>query len=610
MSPTRQQGYESATNVDFFVEQPSKKRKIQQDRPAAETAAPVRRENLDSVFDLSSDIELPSITSPERGVNSRAPEPALPEILVDDIVFSSSAPVALGNKRSEKCAAANVLELSSDSLPDDPLEGLFSASQPTVNRSAGSGFTESTSKILASLERNPLQELTANTQRHCSKSGGADTSKQKSMDRSLDNIFVSSPPKPQPRKSKTADSALKRAEKEAEKAAQKERKDAAKAQKAREKQRAADLAEVNKSKLNKKDAVAEMLVEVSGDLQSTSVGNQMEEHMKNLQVPLSYFEQPVTLDGDDARLTELGGIIRWCRTVTAAYDHDAGQWVPTKKTTIKQEHHVLLYLKAQEFAMIAAGYSGEADALPPSEAQMRQNFDFHVSTLRSRYPNCTIIYLIEGMQSWLKKNQNARNREYAAAVRSQHLSDSANEPSTSQPKPRQRKPPKSPPIDLSFLTEDTLESLSLHLQLHHKPLLIQHTTSPATTSLQILAFTQHLSTRPYRQLALTQNLHTASFCTATGQVRTGDDAQDTYIKMLQEIQRVTPSIAYGIAGEYRCVRELVGGFRREGNLVLEDIRKSTNRDGGWTDQRVGPAISRRLGKVFMGRDPGAMDGMS
>lgn len=66
------------------------------------------------------------------------------------------------------------------------------------------------------------------------------------------------------------------------------------------------------------------------------------------------------------------------------------------------------------------------------------------------------------------------------------------------------------------------------------------------------------------------NLDT-SFCMESGQVKTGDDKSDTFIKMLQEVVRVTAPIAYGIATDYPDVVSLVKVMRRRGVSALEDI---------------------------------------
>jgi crossover junction endonuclease EME1 len=94
-----------------------------------------------------------------------------------------------------------------------------------------------------------------------------------------------------------------------------------------------------------------------------------------------------------------------------------------------------------------------------------------------------------------------------------------------------------------------------------------------------------------------------SFCMDSGQVKTGDGPADTFIRMLQENLRVTAPIAHGIAAEYSTVQLLIKGFQDEGPLALENCLKSANRDGALTNQRVGPAISKRLHSVFTGRDP-------
>ena len=67
------------------------------------------------------------------------------------------------------------------------------------------------------------------------------------------------------------------------------------------------------------------------------------------------------------------------------------------------------------------------------------------------------------------------------------------------------------------------------------------------------------------------NLDT-SFCMESGQFHSGKDATDTYLKMLQEVTRVTASVAHGIAAEYPNVASLVKGFRKEGPTALEDIK--------------------------------------
>jgi len=93
----------------------------------------------------------------------------------------------------------------------------------------------------------------------------------------------------------------------------------------------------------------------------------------------------------------------------------------------------------------------------------------------------------------------------------------------------------------------------------------------------------------------------------SGQVKTGDNAQDIYIRMLQENLRITAPIAFGISTEYPTVQELVKGLRSDGPLALADCMTSSNKNGGFTNRRIGPAISKRVHSVFLGRDEWSYD---
>lgn len=64
----------------------------------------------------------------------------------------------------------------------------------------------------------------------------------------------------------------------------------------------------------------------------------------------------------------------------------------------------------------------------------------------------------------------------------------------------------------------------------------------------------------------------SAFCMDVGQVKTGDDKRDTFVKMLQEVNRVTASMAYGVVERYPSVGDLVGGFKNGGVGLLEDVK--------------------------------------
>jgi crossover junction endonuclease EME1 len=609
--------FDSTGGLSFSLSSSSKRRKL--DAPSitdARSGGSSRATSLQPAFE-DDGLSLTGSVITKQFKVTKSTEPAVS----DSITFSSSAPQPTTKRKTTTA----FFDLSDDDLPDDLFGGLLpSASQPSAPTSLRAPLSERTANILAGISR--TSSSTA------SKAPSKKTSQFRMPGASaagaavVDEIFSSSPPTARVTKNikskiseeeKTARTAVRvaarensKAAKDAAKEAEKERKRLDKEQKAKEKQKADDIAEVNKKKIDKKESVGEMILEMSRGFEGLSVGNQVEEYMKELGVKLSYFDEEIDLSASNESVFVFpGNLVKWRRKVTAEYNEDEGQWEPIAKSRIEQEKHVLIHLTAVEFATIAVQPTLSSVSLPINEAAMKANLDKHIIHLRSLVQDSKPIYLIEGLDGWLRKNATAKNRAYTAAVRAQEDS-SSQAPSGQAARPKKRKKATLPTLDLSHIDAELIERLQLHLQLHPLQPLLHLTTSATSTATWIKTFTEHISTIPYRRLKLQDNLSSASFCMESGQVKTGENAQDTYIKMLQEVQRVTPSMAYGIAAKYANVRTLVDKFKRDGPLMLEDVKKSANKDGALSDRRLGPQVSRRLYKVFTGMDPRSMDGIA
>lgn len=545
------------------------------------------------------------------------------ELRSDPIIFLSSAPEPRTVRRIST-SVSNIVE--ADDSEDEDVFSLSQTSAPTRTY-----LSERTVNLLAKIAATAQNDNKYRCAGHSfrsrrpSASAPLKVTKEKIVE---DGIFTSSPPKPKVKFSKApvkdqcakgTQRAATRAKKDEGKQAERERKRISKEEKAREKQLAADIAEVNKSKIDKKNSTPEMIVDMSRSLEGTCVGIQVVEYMKVLGVETAFFDGDLNSNESAETVNKRANLVRWRRKIKAKYNEDAGHWEPIPVEKIEVEKHILLYMTAQDFLEIAA--SGLPLNVEPAARRkaMVENLDAHVATLRRQHKECKPIYLIEGLSTFLRKNKNAKNRAYTAAVRSQIAVDSNQgipPPSTSNQPRRKRKntdrshqPPATPTIDLSFIDEDITESLLLHLQLHHTPILIHQSATPCLSAEWVKSFTEHISTIPYRHVRLSLN-DAVGFCMDVGQVKTGDDRLDTYVRMLQEVQRVTPAMAYGIANHYDSLGKLIRAFRQDGPLLLQDIRKSTNRDGAVSDRALGPAVSRRLYKVCTGRDPASMDGIS
>jgi crossover junction endonuclease EME1 len=383
----------------------------------------------------------------------------------------------------------------------------------------------------------------------------------------------------------------KAAAREAEKERKRLEKERAKEERIQEKARAAALAEVNKIRTDKKVSTPEMIVDLPSTLDE-NVKLQAEILLRDLDVHSATWPSPVE------------NVVKWRRKVRSRYNADLGHWEPVPER-IERENYAMVIIPAAQFVDLVLG-------------EESTSLESHVLRMKRHFPNDTILYLIEGLDLWLRRNRNVRNRQFVSAVRSGLEPTDTNTtnpppgpgpgpapPSSSQAQ-RKRKPPTTQPQQQTYISEETIETALLHLQVLHT-VLIHHTTIPLETARWIAVFTQHISTVPYRRQRDAATDAVAGFCMETGQVRTGDGPRDTYVRMLQEIGRVTAPIAYGIAGEFETVTKLVRGLEEGGPLRLEKVRKSVNKEGEVSDRTVGQAVSRRMYKIFTGRDESSTD---
>ncbi|KAF6819276.1 alpha-mannosyltransferase [Colletotrichum plurivorum] len=368
------------------------------------------------------------------------------------------------------------------------------------------------------------------------------------------------------------DKEAKAADRERERERKKQEKEAAKEEKAREKQRTAALSEVNKIRTDKKVSTPEMVADLPSSLPPPVV-LQMQTLLKDLGVQHTTWDSPVD------------NVVKWRRKVASQFNEELNHWEPIPMR-IEREKFALVIVTATEFVALAQGDEGN-------------NLEAHVLKMKRHFPSEQLLYLIEGLTPWMRKNRNVRNRQFVSAVRNQSAEPQEGAQGAGG---RRRKNQKSQ----VYIDEDAIEDALLELQVMHN-VLIHHTAVPVETAQWVAVFTQHISTVPYRKQREAANAAGAGFCMETGQVRTGEDVKATYVRMLQEIVRVTAPIAYGIATRYETVPELVKGLEEGGPLVLENLRKSTNKDGGFSDRAIGKAVSKRVYNIFTSRDPWSTD---
>ena len=411
----------------------------------------------------------------------------------DPIVFTSSAVAGAvvlrtNKRRSSPCLCEN----SEDSLPDDLLSA--AVRKPSV----ASALSQRTATLLASLSRAPQRVKPSNPRKQTSDEilSKGKSGPRRTVDVGEPNACTGAPSGPagevkaQARSKLTEEEraargrdrerekAAKAREKEKTKIASKEqrarekeedqeRKRILREEKAREKRIAADLAEVNKSKLDKKDSTPEMIVDLPASIDGQSVDTQIREFLKTLGVDATLYQSPIP------------NVVKWRRKMKARWNAEYEHWEPMERMEIHEEKHVMCIMSAKEFIALAMVQTSGED------------IDTHVMRLKRAYDDCIPIYIIEGLHIWMRKNKTAENRAYQDRVNSLSQSNTDGVPSASQQASKKKKPVP------GFVDEDMIEDALLRLQIINGSL-VHHTNTSVETAEWVANFTQHISTIPYR----------------------------------------------------------------------------------------------------------------
>ena len=410
----------------------------------------------------------------------------------DPIVFTSS----LGSKppHSKRGPTERPFSsdgLSEDSLPDDMLSARF--------HSKPSGLSVRTTALLDTLTQGSQREKHPDVRKRSTdvtkkpskrRSQTLESGKDSSGDEDQDQDATVAKPSKASRKSKLTEEeklvktrerekekALKSKERENAKMASKEkkakeregdqeRKRLLKEAKAREKRIAADLAEVNKSKLDKKDSTPEMIVDLPASIDGQSVNTQIRHFLRELEIDATLYQSAIP------------NVVKWRRKMKARWNADLDHWEPIEHMEIHEEKHVICLMSAKDFVALAMGRTED------------QDIETHVTRLKSAYDGCAPIYLVEGLLELMRKCKTAENRAYQAKVNSLSHVDGT---SSNQPAPKNRK------SALEMLDEDLIEDTLLRLQVMHG-CLVHHSSNSGETAEWVAHFTQHISTIPYRSV--------------------------------------------------------------------------------------------------------------
>ena len=397
----------------------------------------------------------------------------------DSIVFTSSAhrSLTLSQTIQGPDRRQALSDVSDDSLPEDFLQ------QHRHQRENLTRLSESTATLLASLtETAPRSKSSKSRERShdafCKQSkppshdrgqhhdliedGTGDNTKRASnatRSKLTEERRSKEQEKEKAKETRARDKELSREAKAKEKESEKERKLLEREEKAREKRLEADIAEVNRCKLDKKESTREMIVDLPASMDGTRLADKARLRFQEIGADVALYQSPVP------------NVVKWRRKVKARWNEELDRWDPLDSMVIEEEKHILCFMSAEEFSQRAMRAEGDED------------IELHHTKLRSTYNDCTPIYLIENLHGLMKKKMTAQNRAFQAQVNGQEYITY-----------HQRKSAQQEGLQID---EDVIEDALLRLQVEHN-CLVHHTREAGDSALWIAHFTQHISAIPYR----------------------------------------------------------------------------------------------------------------
>lgn len=420
---------------------PLKKRQLSPKLPSK--TSPKRSSYKRSISNIETSLK-PATTKPKTSGLARSKSTIVES---DPIMFTSSPDYYAEAAKRRKEKRMPTLDEDEDIFGLGPLES-SSKQNRSIRDVSCDDSSDSLPDINALVSKKPTKKPKTYA-KPCSK--GSDILEKYHADKAKDR-------KAQEKAQEKCQKSKEREQKAKNKEEEKERKRVAKEEMAKEKENAAFLAKANILKVDKKVSTPEMIVGFPSSL-DPKVKDATRTFLADLSVKTYDYESELP-------------IIKWKRRTEAVWDPEAGIFRPCE-LQIKEEKHIMYVMSANEFVRLATGKEGN-------------DLDCHALQLKTRFNSREIVYLIEGLANWSRKNKTIKNRGFTEAVRNQM---NPAEPNTSQ---RGKKKKEEPYVD-----EDLIEHALLKLQVVHG-VLIHHSQVTENTPEWIRSFTQHISTIPYK----------------------------------------------------------------------------------------------------------------
>ncbi|CAO3591587.1 unnamed protein product [Absidia cylindrospora] len=302
--------------------------------------------------------------------------------------------------------------------------------------------------------------------------------------------------------------------------------------------------------------------------------------------------------------------LTWKRDCKAEWDEDQQQFIPfaNGQTKSKDERTVLVFMTAESLVDIIH----------------RDRVDVWIDSILQSARGKQLFLMIEGLEPFYKKKMNWRRRQFTSTVmgnivddngsgnnsssgsgsnsNNANTSDNDDAAATNTTRPRKRKKKDmSTALMENGPSRDKIEDTLTYLQVIKNVMLIQ-TLNEEDSVDWLVCLTTDLAK------ALYNSINTAALCKGQGGApRSGVDAEDVWLKMLQEIQNCTPAVAKSIANEYpnpmslyQEYIQMTSSSARDALLANLEVQRSVLSN---KDRTINKFMSAKIHKIFMSDDP-------
>ncbi|KAI7868558.1 hypothetical protein BDF14DRAFT_1880813 [Spinellus fusiger] len=333
-----------------------------------------------------------------------------------------------------------------------------------------------------------------------------------------------------------------------------------------EKKRRQRHEQVNRLKKSREQVLSEMTVYMDSDFGASCVGQLLQTTLASHQVEFHIVSEPEPYT------------LSWKRKQQAEWNSDSQQFIPfeQEETRMKEEPFVLAFVSMERLC----------------ELIKEKTLDTFVDVLQTHAKEKQILLMIEELEPYYKKRMLTLGRQFQATVLE-------NMQSQGRGAPRQRKKTKKP--TLLMLAEDGPDKEDIEEQLTYlqmmRDVMIVPTLNAADSVEWIIrltadmAYAFHTSHETHR--------HQGSRC--------GVDPQDTWSKMLQEIQLCTPTVAESILQAFPTPQSLFRSYKEaeteeEARHLLANIGEVSS---AMPRRSINKTLSSKIYTIFMMQDPDA-----